>query len=73
MRAGTPPPPKEKRKPAQISMTPLDKKFRRQVARKITELCDESVSKEDFRNRLTHFVDKMLKGKRSALIRLEKE
>jgi hypothetical protein len=72
MLVGTPLP-KAGREPAQISMTPIDKKFRQWVAKEITELCDASMDKEDFRNRLLFVVDEMLKVKRSVLIRLEKE
>lgn len=65
-----PPPAKP---PAQISFTPLDKKTRRWIRREITALCDESVSKEDFRNRMHFAVEKMLKAKRSMWVRVEKE
>jgi hypothetical protein len=65
--------PKKSREPAQISFTPIDKKFRRWVKKEITKLCDASIDKEDFHNRLTFIVDKMLKINRSVLIRLEKE
>ena len=58
---------------AKISFTPCDKKFRRFVKKTITELCDESIDKEDFRNRLMFVVDNMLKVKRSIWLRLEKE
>jgi hypothetical protein len=66
-------PQEESREPAKISFTACDKKFRRFVKKTITEVCDESVSKEDFHNRLLSLVDHMLKAKRSAWLRLEKE
>jgi hypothetical protein len=72
MLVGTPLP-DEKCEPAQISFTPIDKKFRRWVAKEIKDIFAQSDSMEDAERRMLFVVDGMLKLKRSVLIRLEKE
>jgi hypothetical protein len=64
---------KETREPAQISMMPIDKKFRRWVAKEIKNIFEMSDTMEDAEKRMLFIVDNMLKVERSVLIRLEKE
>lgn len=58
---------------AKISFTPIDKKFRRWVAKEIRSIFAESNTMGEAEGTLLIVVDKMLKMKRSAWLRLEKE
>jgi hypothetical protein len=57
--------------PPRISFTPIDKKFRRWVAKEIRDIFAESDTMEEAERVLLFVVDEMLKAKRSAWLRLE--
>jgi hypothetical protein len=63
----------ENREPAKISFTPIDKKFRRWVAKEIKAIFAETDTMEDAKRMLLLVVDEMLKAKRSAWMRLESD
>jgi hypothetical protein len=55
-----------------ISVTPIDRKFRRWVAKEIKATFARSATMEDAKQELLYVVDEMLKAKRSVWIRVEK-